>query len=128
MTGMNVFLEHLYLSIFHHSLPRWPCSRRAITSPLGPLPSQIPHYNLCEATEAVKPVLGSYYREPRKSGPIPFHLWDTFVASLKRDHYVPDQGDIGEWPGPGDIAATVLWGRWDRRDPSHGRRLGVACG
>jgi acyl-lipid omega-3 desaturase len=23
---------------------------------------QIPHYNLCEATEAVKPVMGEYYR------------------------------------------------------------------
>ena len=23
---------------------------------------QIPHYNLCEATEAVKPVMGDYYR------------------------------------------------------------------
>ena len=23
---------------------------------------QIPHYNLCEATEAVKPVMGPYYR------------------------------------------------------------------
>lgn len=28
---------------------------------------QIPHYNLCEATEAVKPVMGPYYREPAKS-------------------------------------------------------------
>ncbi len=24
---------------------------------------QIPHYNLCEATEAVKPLMGPYYRE-----------------------------------------------------------------
>lgn len=28
---------------------------------------QIPHYNLEEATEAVKPVMGPYYREPTKS-------------------------------------------------------------
>ncbi|PWZ37023.1 Temperature-sensitive sn-2 acyl-lipid omega-3 desaturase (ferredoxin), chloroplastic [Zea mays] len=35
---------------------------------------QIPHYHLIEATEAAKPVLGNYYREPQKSGPLPLHL------------------------------------------------------
>ncbi|KAH9311680.1 hypothetical protein KI387_026715, partial [Taxus chinensis] len=35
---------------------------------------QIPHYHLVEATEAIKPVLGRYYREPEQSGPFPFHL------------------------------------------------------
>ncbi|KAK4756042.1 hypothetical protein SAY87_009799 [Trapa incisa] len=28
-------------------------------------------------TEATKPVLGKYYRKPKKSGPLPFHLIDA---------------------------------------------------
>ncbi|KAF3331754.1 omega-3 fatty acid desaturase [Carex littledalei] len=55
---------------------------------------QIPHYNLIEATEAAKPVLGKYYREPDKSGPFPFHLFAVLARSLKRDHYVSDSGEI----------------------------------
>lgn len=55
---------------------------------------QIPHYHLVEATGAAKSVLGKYYREPRKSGPIPFHLIDNLVRSIGRDHYVSDTGDI----------------------------------
>lgn len=56
---------------------------------------QIPHYHLEEATEAVKPVLGPYYREPEKSkGPIPFHLVEPLVRSFREDHFVPDEGSI----------------------------------
>ncbi|KAG2496135.1 hypothetical protein HYH03_005738 [Edaphochlamys debaryana] len=56
---------------------------------------QIPHYNLEEATEAVKPVMGPYYREPVKSpGPIPTHLVDPLIRSFKNDHYVADSGEI----------------------------------
>ncbi|XP_035834887.1 sn-2 acyl-lipid omega-3 desaturase (ferredoxin), chloroplastic isoform X2 [Helianthus annuus] len=55
---------------------------------------QIPHYHLIEATEAAKPVLGKYYREPKKSSPIPFHLLGELVRSLKKDHYVSDTGDV----------------------------------
>lgn len=44
-------------------------------------------------TEAAKPVLGKYYREPKKSGPLPFHLIGTLLQSMKRDHYVSDAGD-----------------------------------
>ncbi|KAK9821935.1 hypothetical protein WJX81_004592 [Elliptochloris bilobata] len=56
---------------------------------------QIPHYHLEEATEAVKPVLGKYYREPAKSpGPIPVHLLEPLVRSFRNDHYVEDTGDI----------------------------------
>uniref|UniRef100_F6GUQ7 Omega-3 fatty acid desaturase, chloroplastic n=2 Tax=Vitis vinifera TaxID=29760 RepID=F6GUQ7_VITVI len=55
---------------------------------------QIPHYHLIEATEAAKPVLGKYYREPKKSGPIPAHLVKTLIKSMKEDHYVSDTGDI----------------------------------
>lgn len=55
---------------------------------------QIPHYHLVEATEAAKPVLGKYYREPKKSGPIPLHLLNYLVRSIKQDHYVSDTGDV----------------------------------
>ncbi|KAL6995445.1 stearoyl-CoA 9-desaturase [Sarracenia purpurea var. burkii] len=55
---------------------------------------QIPHYHLIEATEAAKPVIGKNYREPKKLGPIPFHLINYLVRSIKRDHYVSDTGDI----------------------------------
>ncbi|RVW84943.1 Omega-3 fatty acid desaturase, chloroplastic [Vitis vinifera] len=55
---------------------------------------QIPHYHLIEATEAAKPVLGKYYREPKGSGPLPFHLIGSLVRSLKKDHYVNDTDEI----------------------------------
>lgn len=55
---------------------------------------QIPHYHLVEATREAKRVLGNYYREPRKSGPVPIHLIPTLLKSLNRDHYVSDNGDI----------------------------------
>eukprot|EP00197_Chlamydomonas_leiostraca_P005565 CAMPEP_0202868098 /NCGR_PEP_ID=MMETSP1391-20130828/10186_1 /ASSEMBLY_ACC=CAM_ASM_000867 /TAXON_ID=1034604 /ORGANISM="Chlamydomonas leiostraca, Strain SAG 11-49" /LENGTH=409 /DNA_ID=CAMNT_0049548215 /DNA_START=47 /DNA_END=1276 /DNA_ORIENTATION=+ len=56
---------------------------------------QIPHYSICEATEAIKPVMGPYYREPTKSpGPIPTHLIEPLVRSFRDDHYVADSGDV----------------------------------
>ncbi|XP_077213571.1 omega-3 fatty acid desaturase, chloroplastic-like [Tasmannia lanceolata] len=55
---------------------------------------QIPHYNLVEATKAAKPVLGKYYREPKKSSPLPLHLLGILVRSITHDHYVSDTGDI----------------------------------
>ncbi|KAM7496437.1 hypothetical protein LguiA_020851 [Lonicera macranthoides] len=55
---------------------------------------QIPHYRLVEATKAAKPVLGKYYREPKKSGPIPFHLINNLVRSIHEDHYVSDTGEV----------------------------------
>ncbi|PSR86174.1 Omega-3 fatty acid desaturase [Actinidia chinensis var. chinensis] len=55
---------------------------------------QIPHYHLIEATKAVRPVLGKYYREPKKSGPIPFHLLSYLVRSINQDHYVSDNGEV----------------------------------
>ncbi|KAJ6746936.1 TEMPERATURE-SENSITIVE SN-2 ACYL-LIPID OMEGA-3 DESATURASE (FERREDOXIN) CHLOROPLASTIC [Salix koriyanagi] len=55
---------------------------------------QIPHYHLTEATEAAKPVFGKYYREPKKSGPLPFHLIGNLVRSMRKDHYVSDTGDV----------------------------------
>lgn len=56
---------------------------------------QIPHYNLVEATEAVKPVLGDYYREPEKSsGLFPFHLFRPLFKSFSEDHFVSDEGEV----------------------------------
>lgn len=55
---------------------------------------QIPHYHLREATRAAKPVLGKYYREPIKSGPIPVYLFKILVSSMARDHYVKDDGEV----------------------------------
>ncbi|XP_043723959.1 omega-3 fatty acid desaturase, chloroplastic-like [Telopea speciosissima] len=55
---------------------------------------QIPHYHLIEATEAAKPVLGNYYREPKKSSPLPFHLIGYLIRSMKNDHFVSDTGDV----------------------------------
>lgn len=55
---------------------------------------QIPHYHLVEATAAVKPILGKYYREPTKSGPLPIHLLEPLIRSFQEDHFVADEGDI----------------------------------
>ena len=45
-------------------------------------------------TEAAKPVLGKYYREPEKSGPLPFHLVGVLTKSMRSDRYVSDTGDV----------------------------------
>eukprot|EP00882_Tetradesmus_deserticola_P008985 GHRQ01009479.1.p1 GENE.GHRQ01009479.1~~GHRQ01009479.1.p1 ORF type:complete len:327 (+),score=132.51 GHRQ01009479.1:473-1453(+) len=56
---------------------------------------QMPHYNLVEATEAAKKVMGPYYREPEKSsGPLPLHLIAPLKRSLTEDQFVADEGDI----------------------------------
>ena len=43
----------------------------------------MPHYHIVEATKAVKPVLGDYFVEPEKSGPIPFHLIKRFFQGAE---------------------------------------------
>jgi len=45
-------------------------------------------------TEAARPVFGKYYREPKKSAPLPFHLIGELIRSLKTDHFVRDTGDV----------------------------------
>lgn len=55
---------------------------------------QIPHYHLVEATNSAKAVLGKYYREPQKSGPVPVHLVKYLLHSISQDHFVSDSGDI----------------------------------
>ncbi|HEY9850604.1 MAG TPA: fatty acid desaturase [Leptolyngbyaceae cyanobacterium] len=46
----------------------------------------IPHYHLKTATEAIKPILGDYYRESRES------IWRSFVRSYLTCHFVSDTG------------------------------------
>ncbi|KAF8009707.1 hypothetical protein BT93_J0637 [Corymbia citriodora subsp. variegata] len=69
---------------------------------------QIPHYHLIEATEAAKPVLGKYYREPKKSGPLPLHLLRVLTKSMKQDHYVSDSGDIVYYQADPKLSGSKL--------------------
>ncbi|KAI3461663.1 hypothetical protein Pfo_018326 [Paulownia fortunei] len=68
---------------------------------------QIPHYHLVEATREAKSVLGEYYRDPRKSGPIPFHLIPSLVKSINSDHYVSDSGDIVYYQTDDKLFSTI---------------------
>ncbi|KAI3474216.1 hypothetical protein Pfo_029004 [Paulownia fortunei] len=68
---------------------------------------QIPHYHLVEATAAAKPVLGKYYREPKKSGPLPFYLIGDLIRSLKQDHYVTDTGDVVYYQTDPELGGSV---------------------
>lgn len=39
-------------------------------------------------------MLGKYYREPERSGPLPFHLLGVLARSMRVDHFVSDVGDV----------------------------------
>ncbi|CAD6255236.1 unnamed protein product [Miscanthus lutarioriparius] len=71
---------------------------------------QIPHYHLVEATKAAKPVLGRYYREPQKSGPLPLHLLGVLLRSLRVDHFVSDHGDVVYYQTDHDLNPTSAHG------------------
>ena len=93
-------IHHLFPQIPHYHLVEAVFSQ----SPLQiTLPSKLYlHHNesilimliLTLQTKAAKHVLGKYYREPKKSGPFPFHLFENLVRSINEDHYVNDFGDI----------------------------------
>lgn len=46
----------------------------------------MPHYHLKTATEAIKPILGDYYRYSNEP------IWKSFLTSYWACHFVPDQG------------------------------------
>lgn len=48
--------------------------------------SNMPHYKLKEATEAIKPVLGGYYRKSNEP------IWKSFFKSYAACHFVADTG------------------------------------
>lgn len=48
--------------------------------------SNMPHYHLKEATEAIKPILGDYYRVAKEP------IWKSFLRSYKTCHFVTDEG------------------------------------
>ncbi|ESA35905.1 fatty acid desaturase [Leptolyngbya sp. Heron Island J] len=46
----------------------------------------MPHYHLKDATEAIKPILGDYYREAKDS------IWTSFWRSARECIFVPNEG------------------------------------
>jgi omega-3 fatty acid desaturase (delta-15 desaturase) len=48
----------------------------------------VPHYHLREATDAIKPILGSHYRESTEP------IWRAFARSVRSCRVVPDDGEV----------------------------------
>jgi omega-3 fatty acid desaturase (delta-15 desaturase) len=48
----------------------------------------MPHYHLKTATEAIKPILGDYYRKTDNS------IFKAFVRSWRSCHFVQDKGGM----------------------------------
>eukprot|EP00747_Dinoflagellata_sp_TGD_P209748 gnl/TRDRNA2_/TRDRNA2_83122_c0_seq1.p1 gnl/TRDRNA2_/TRDRNA2_83122_c0~~gnl/TRDRNA2_/TRDRNA2_83122_c0_seq1.p1 ORF type:complete len:549 (-),score=71.51 gnl/TRDRNA2_/TRDRNA2_83122_c0_seq1:69-1715(-) len=76
---------------------------------------QMPHYNLVEATQHMKKVLGPYYRQPEPCpGPklfggytnggislgLPTHLLGPLFRSFRDDRYVADEGNVLFYQAP----------------------------
>ncbi|KAB2616548.1 omega-3 fatty acid desaturase [Pyrus ussuriensis x Pyrus communis] len=80
LTTVDLYSDYGMFNKIHHDIG---------THVIHHLFSQIPHYHLEEA-----PILGKYYREPKQSGPIPFHLLKILATSLNEDNYVSDHGGI----------------------------------
>jgi acyl-lipid omega-3 desaturase len=49
--------------------------------------SNMPHYYLQDATEAIKPLLGDYYRKSEEP------VWQSFFKSSEACHFITDDGD-----------------------------------
>ncbi|RZR74664.1 hypothetical protein BHM03_00041068 [Ensete ventricosum] len=92
-------MHHLFPQIPHYNLVEAVSLHSPLISYSFPLPS---HHQHCTGlasvisfqTKAAKPVLGKYYREPEKSGPLPLHLFGVLLRSLRVDHFVSDEGEV----------------------------------
>lgn len=71
--------------------------------------NQIPHYRLREATAAVKPILGPYYREPAKAPwhGLPTQLLAPLARSFAMDRWVPDEGEVVFYTNEAEVAAAA---------------------
>ncbi len=56
----------------------------------------MPHYNLKKATEAIKPILGDYYRKSDES------IWSGFVQSYRMCRFVPNSGSQVYYQAPNE--------------------------
>lgn len=54
-------------------------------------------------------MFGKYYREPKKSGPLPFHLLGILMKSFKKDHYVSDTGDVVYYQADSKLTGIHKW-------------------
>jgi len=114
-TNLNLvlitYLQHTDLSLPHYTNPEWDWLRGALatmdrdygilnyfhhhiadTHITHHIFSALPHYHAEEATEAIKPLLGKYYRMDRT--PIAKALWNSYS---KCNYLTPDPNHSGVW-------------------------------